>query len=110
EYETAFGLASHPHIVQVRGLGQTQGGTHYMTMELLEGEPLSSLLAREGCLPPERALRIVCQMASALEHAHSYGVIHRDLKPENIFLVTTDDGDVVKLLDFGSVKLQLEMG
>src|SRR5690606_7060591 len=64
-----------------------------------------------GKLAPERALRIVCQMASAIEHAHSYGVIHRDLKPANIFLERGPGGtERVKLLDFGSVKLQLETG
>jgi serine/threonine protein kinase len=109
EYETAFGF-EHPHIVQVREFGETGDGSYFMTMEYLHGEPLSALLAREGRLAPERALRVVCQMASALEHAHSFGVIHRDLKPANILLVESDEGDVVKLLDFGSVKLQLEMG
>jgi len=50
------------------------------------------------------------QTALALEHAHSFGFIHRDLKPENIFLCKTPDGDDVRVLDFGSVKLQLETG
>lgn len=110
EYETAFGF-DHPHIVRVRGFGETPDGSYYMTMELLDGEPLSSILSREGKLAPERALRIVCQMASAIEHAHSYGVIHRDLKPANIFLERGPGGtERVKLLDFGSVKLQLETG
>jgi serine/threonine protein kinase len=109
EYETAFGF-EHPHVVQVRGFGETPDGSYFMTMEYLDGEPLAAVLAREGRLPPERALRIVCQMASALEHAHSFGVIHRDLKPANVFLTESEAGDEVKLLDFGSVKLQLEMG
>ena len=109
EFETAFGLV-HPHIVKAREFGRAEDGSNFMIMELLGGEPLSALLAREGALEPERALRFVCQIAAALEHAHSFGVIHRDLKPENIFLSASDDGARVQLLDFGSVKLQLEMG
>ena len=55
-------------------------------------------------------MRIVSQVALGLSHAHSYGFIHRDLKPDNIFLCATPEGAQVRLLDFGSVKLQVETG
>ncbi len=109
EFETAEEF-EHPNIVEVKEFGETGDGSWFMTMEYLSGEELSATIAREGSLSPDRALRIVCQLADALDHAHSFGVIHRDLKPDNVFLVRADEGDVVKVLDFGSVKLQMETG
>jgi serine/threonine-protein kinase len=109
EFETAQ-MLDHPHVVQVLDHGETGDGSWFMTMEYLHGEELSDVIRRIGALPPERTLRIASQIALALDHAHSFGVIHRDLKPDNIFLTEGEDGDVVKILDFGSVKLQMEMG
>lgn len=109
EYETAEEF-DHPNIVNVLEFGQTHDGSWFMTMEYLKGEELSRTLEREGPMSTARALRVACQLAAALDHAHSFGVIHRDLKPDNVFLVQTDEGDVVKVLDFGSVKLQMETG
>ncbi|MEM9068788.1 MAG: serine/threonine-protein kinase [Myxococcota bacterium] len=109
EFETAEEF-DHPNIVNVEEFGQTEDGSWFMTMEYLKGEELSRTIEREGSLSPARALRIICQLAEALDHAHSFGVIHRDLKPDNVFLVRSDDGDIVKILDFGSVKLQMETG
>ena len=109
EYETAEMLA-HPHIVKVIELGLTADAANYMVMEYLHGEELGNLLRREGAIRPARTVRFVCQAALALEHAHAFGVIHRDLKPDNIFLCASPEGDVVRLLDFGSVKLQVETG
>ena len=109
EYETAKSL-HHAHIIDAREFGETPGGTQFMTMELVEGEGLSSVLAREGVMRPARVVRIACQLALALHHAHSHGVIHRDLKPANILLCAGTRGDEVRVLDFGSVKLQVESG
>ncbi|HEY6876535.1 MAG TPA: serine/threonine-protein kinase, partial [Polyangiales bacterium] len=88
----------------------TQDGASFMTMEFLEGEELSKVLHRGQRLEPARLLRVFCQLALALDHAHSFGVIHRDLKPDNIFLCASDEGDMVRILDFGSIKLQMESG
>jgi len=109
EYETAD-MFDHPHIVKVIDFGETADGQHYMTMEYLEGIELGEVLRNDGAQDPARALRICAQVADALDHAHSFGVIHRDLKPDNIFLVRTEAGDDVRILDFGSVKLQVETG
>ncbi|GAB4196817.1 MAG: hypothetical protein OHK0013_04320 [Sandaracinaceae bacterium] len=109
EYETARELDS-PHIVKVIDFGDTGDGSYFLTMEFLNGEELGALLRREGRLPIARALRILCQVALGLDDAHASGVIHRDLKPDNLFLVHTQEGDLVRILDFGSVKLQMETG
>jgi serine/threonine-protein kinase len=109
EYETAKSLR-HPYIIDVRDFGETNDGAEFMTMELLEGEELSLILEREGAMRPARAVRIACQLALALHHAHADGVVHRDLKPDNIFICAARNGDEIRILDFGSVKLQLETG
>ena len=109
EYETAKSLRN-PYIIEVRDFGETDDGADFMTMELLEGEELSLILAREGGLRPARTVRILCQLALALHHAHADGVVHRDLKPDNIFVCARPDGDEIRVLDFGSVKLQVETG
>ncbi|HBQ14913.1 MAG TPA: serine/threonine protein kinase, partial [Myxococcales bacterium] len=78
EYETAD-MFDHPHIVKVIDFGETADGQHYMTMEYLEGVELGEILRNDGAQDPARALRICAQVADALDHAHSFGVIHRDL-------------------------------
>jgi serine/threonine protein kinase len=109
EYETA-GMFDHPHIVKVIDFGETADGSRFMTMEYLVGRELGDVLRRDGAMPPHRILRALAQVAQALDYAHSFGVIHRDLKPDNIFLCEGPSGDHVRLLDFGSVKLQVETG
>lgn len=109
EYETAAEF-EHPNIVKVVDYGETGDGSWFMTMEYLEGEELGAAIRRDGAMSLGRIVRIVCQAADALDYAHSFGVIHRDLKPDNIFLCRGDEGDSVRLLDFGSVKLQMETG
>jgi len=76
-------------------------------MEYLEGESLRALLDRCGPLPVARAVRLGVQVCHGLQAAHAQGMIHRDLKPENLFVVHGggDRGEIVKILDFGIVKL-----
>jgi serine/threonine-protein kinase len=87
----------HPNIVEVSDFGSTPEGIVYMVMELLEGEDLCSLLAREGPLPWEIVQTLMLEICAGLAAIHRAGVVHRDLKPANCFLTPTG----VKLLDFG---------
>jgi hypothetical protein len=88
---------SHPGIANVFDYGEI-GDTAYLVMELVQGEPLSQLLAREHRLSPDRTLDLVGQAALALQAAHDLGVVHRDVKPGNVLI--RPDG-VVKVTDFG---------
>ncbi len=88
---------SHPGIADVYDYGEV-GDLPYLVMELVDGEPLSVLLAGQGRLPVERTLDIVGQAALALHAAHEAGVVHRDVKPGN--LLVGSDG-LVKVTDFG---------
>jgi serine/threonine-protein kinase len=92
-----------PHVVQILDHGVCQG-TPYIAMELLDGEDLGKRLARVGRLPPHELLRVIVQVSRALTKAHSVGIVHRDLKPDNIFLVSDDDREIAKVLDFGIAK------
>src|SRR5580692_12590450 len=91
---------NHPNIVTIYELGQ-DGSTHYIAMELVEGNTLSQLLLA-GVLPIRKAIEIAAQIAEGLAKAHEAGIAHRDLKPGN--LMVSKDG-FVKILDFGLAKL-----
>jgi serine/threonine-protein kinase len=98
----------HRHIVEVLGFQPTHDGTYALVMEFLYGEELRATLKRESVMPPARVVRMLSQVALALDEAHAKKLIHRDLKPDNLFLCQTRDGDTVKILDFGSVKDKTE--
>jgi hypothetical protein len=90
----------HPNIVPVYDAGE-EGDVLYIAMACVDGSDLKALLVNEGRLPLRRALRIVAQIASALDAAHARGLVHRDVKPANI-LVGHDDRAF--LSDFGVTK------
>jgi TolB-like protein/Tfp pilus assembly protein PilF/predicted Ser/Thr protein kinase len=92
---------SHPHIVTIHSVEEADG-VHFLTMELVEGQPLDKLVA-EGGLTVERIVGIGSAIADALTAAHEKGIVHRDLKPANV--VVAEDGGV-KVLDFGLAKMQ----
>jgi serine/threonine-protein kinase len=96
-----------PYVTQVMDVDQTPEGAPYLVMELLEGESLEQRLSRGSPLPPHDALEIGVQILSALEAAHSHGVVHRDLKPDNVWLSPSPSGPHVKLLDFGIAKIKV---
>ncbi len=88
------------HVVDVFDHG-IWNGVPYIVMEFLDGEDLGECLTRTGRIAPERTYRIVAQVARALARAHGLGIVHRDLKPDNIFLVSGDEHEIAKVLDFG---------
>ena len=97
----AAGLLTHPNIVVVYDAGE-ENGLYYITMELVEGKSLQSLLDGGHAFPVPRVLRILEQTCSALAFAHERNVVHRDIKPANLML-TADD--TVKVTDFGTAKI-----
>jgi serine/threonine protein kinase len=124
----AASLINHPNIVEVTDFGKATDGTVFFVMELLIGEPLDAVLARDKRLALLRSITICNQLAAALAAAHSKGIIHRDLKPENVMLISregrrelvrrvSDESgaheiseretrfDFVKILDFGVAKM-----
>jgi serine/threonine protein kinase len=100
EARTAARLG-HAAIVRVHDFGRTVHGDPYIVLELLEGEDLADLLAREHRLDQRRAVAMLLPIAHALSTAHEHGIVHRDVKPENIFLAKNELGLQPKLLDFG---------
>ena len=102
EFEVSKDLP-HDHIIDVLDF-QKEGGTYALLMEFLDGEELRMVLQREKTITPGRVVRMVAQIALGLDAAHAKKFVHRDLKPDNIFLCGTREGDIVKILDFGSVK------
>ena len=109
------------HIIEISDCGVTTEGYPFYVMEYLRGQSLRQLLMREKRLSVERTVKIMVQVCKGLQLAHRgvvmHGegksterikVIHRDLKPDNIFLVPTDLGEWVKILDFGIAKLYSE--
>lgn len=95
EIRTAARL-QHPHVVSLHDSGEA-GGFLYYIMPYMQGESLRQRLDRERQLSRNEALRIIREVADALDHAHSRGVVHRDIKPENIYL----SGGHALVMDFG---------
>jgi serine/threonine protein kinase len=91
------GKLNHPNIVQAVDVGEA-GGYHYFVMEYVEGKTLYDDLSAGKVFSEQEALDIVIQVAEALRHAHSMGLIHRDVKPKNIMI---NKEGIVKLADMG---------
>ncbi len=93
----AAGKLNHPNIVQAVDVGEA-GGYHYFVMEYVEGKTLYDDLSAGKVFGEQEAIGIVIQVAEALRHAHSVGLIHRDVKPKNIMI---NKEGIVKLADMG---------
>ncbi|MGI4756765.1 MAG: protein kinase domain-containing protein [Janthinobacterium lividum] len=101
EATTAASLSGHPNIVPIFDIGEGHG-LHYLVMQFVCGEDLSSYIRREGRLSPSAAASVIAQAAEALAWAETRRVVHRDLKPANIHL---DTAGRIKILDFGISKI-----
>ena len=101
----ALRKATSPHIVRVLASGQDPVVGPFLVMDLLEGETLENRLARQGTLNGASFCRMAHDVAEALCDIHALGLVHRDLKPSNVFLSRESGREVVKLLDFGTVKV-----
>ncbi|MBD7967856.1 Stk1 family PASTA domain-containing Ser/Thr kinase [Paenibacillus gallinarum] len=96
EAQSAASL-SHPNVVSIYDVGQ-EDEIHYIVMEYIEGQNLNEIIKERAPLQVEEAVRIACQIADALDHAHHNQIIHRDIKPHNILIGRNGR---VKVTDFG---------
>jgi serine/threonine-protein kinase len=102
----ATALLASEHTIEVYDFGIATNGMLYYVMELLDGLDLEQLVKTWGPMPPERVVHCLIQACDSLAEAHENGLVHRDIKPSNIFLCRRGlKHDVVKVLDFGLVKV-----
>jgi serine/threonine-protein kinase len=97
---------SHKNVCRVYDIGETDGH-HFLSMEYIKGEELSSLLRRIGRLPADKAVQLARQLCAGLAAAHDNNVLHRDLKPANVMI---DENGDVRITDFGLAGLTKEFG
>ncbi len=97
----AVAMLSHPNIVSVYDVSTTSGGD-YIVMELIEGITLKQYMEKKGVLNWKETLHFATQIAKALDHAHSRGIVHRDIKPHNIMVLKNGS---IKVADFGIARV-----
>jgi serine/threonine-protein kinase len=95
----AAGNLTHPHIVTIFDVGETDDGRAWIAMERLSGTTLAERVASEGFPPLPVIMELVRQIASALDYAHAHGVVHHDIKPDNI--IVAEGWQQARVNDFG---------
>jgi pSer/pThr/pTyr-binding forkhead associated (FHA) protein/tRNA A-37 threonylcarbamoyl transferase component Bud32 len=90
----------HPNVIPIFDAGD-EDGVLYLTMRLVEGTDMRTLIAAQGRIEPRRAARIIRQVGAALDAVHAHGMLHRDVKPSNVLIARQDH---VYLSDFGLAK------
>ena len=100
----AVAMLSHPNIVSVYDVS-TANDADYIVMELIDGITLKQYMEKKGVLNWKETLHFAIQIAKALEHAHSRGIIHRDIKPHNVMVLKNGS---VKVTDFGIARVMSE--
>ncbi|HTQ07016.1 MAG TPA: serine/threonine-protein kinase [Polyangiaceae bacterium] len=109
---SALVMLRHPHLVETLGAGSdTPRGLSFFTRTLIVARSLDQVLAEIGVLEPVAAVRMALHAARGVNAAHRVGVLHRNVKPENLFLeLRPEDQMVVRVADFGSVRLAADLG
>ena len=97
----AVAMLSHPNIVSVYDVSSSDDA-HYIVMELIDGITLKQYMEKKGILNWKETLHFAIQIAKALEHAHSRGIVHRDIKPHNVMVLKNGS---VKVADFGIARV-----
>ena len=92
---------NHPNVVSIL-TAEKQENVFFIVMELVPGETLEAIIARDGALELPRALDFTCQICNAVDHAHRAGVIHRDLRPGNMLV---SESGILKVTDFGTSRI-----
>jgi eukaryotic-like serine/threonine-protein kinase len=105
----ALSAARHPGVVSALDAGETDDGTPYLVLELLEGRSLEGILAVRRRIGSAEVAWLGMALCEALGSAHRRGIIHRDMKPSNVFVARDEQGrEVVKLFDFGVARMPTE--
>jgi eukaryotic-like serine/threonine-protein kinase len=105
----ALSAARHPGVVAALDAGETEDGTPYLVLELLEGRSLEGILAVRRRIAPAEVAWVGAAVCEALAAAHRRGIIHRDIKPSNVFVARDEQGrEVVKVFDFGVARVPAE--
>jgi eukaryotic-like serine/threonine-protein kinase len=105
----ALSAARHPGVVAALDAGETEDGTPYLVLELLEGRSLEGILAVRRRIGAADVAWVGAAICEALAAAHRRGIIHRDIKPSNVFVARDEQGrEVVKVFDFGVARVPSE--
>ncbi|MFY9221514.1 MAG: response regulator [Blastocatellia bacterium] len=96
---------NHPNSISIIDFGISSTGIAYLAMELLNGCTLEKEIAKSKITSPSRCIEILIPICSVLMEAHRLGIIHRDIKPDNIFIHQSNEGEIIKVLDFGIAKI-----